>query len=118
MGTKEQVLRLWQMWILVDEAECGEVDFVEFSKHIPKSRTDRQGLAEKVMKLLMGIKRPTVTLSDFLRILWPGSRDEHLKEMKSWLQDFERRRQRVPTPPLLSDEQRDGLEQNFRVYDK
>jgi len=118
MGTKEHVLRLWSMWIEVDEAECGEISFVEFCKHIPKTRTDRHGLAEKVMKLLTAIKRPSVTLSDFLRIMWPGSRDEHLKQMKSWLQDFERRRLRVPTPPLLSDDQRDGLAENFRVYDK
>ena len=37
-----------------------------------------------------------VTLSDCFRILSPGARDEHMKEMKSWLQDHERMRHRVP----------------------
>lgn len=130
IGTKEQVLKLWSLWVAVDEEETGEIDFVEFCKYVPKAGhipkgdifrkgdKDRQGLGDKIMKFLSSWKRPVVTLSDCFRILWPGARDEHMKEMKSWLQDHERMRHRVPTPPLLSNDQQEGLSENFRAYDR
>jgi len=65
-------------------------------------------------------KKSSIVLQDLMRLVWPCAKLNALQEMTSWCQGMvdSARNTRVSTPPVLDQDEFDGLCSVFRHYDE
>jgi Ca2+-binding EF-hand superfamily protein len=144
-GSRAQVQSLYAFWRKLDSDRSGCVDIKEFKEFVDAALKDitdghsrvRGGfsmqafkdgspeenarfatqITDRVGQVLLG-KKATFVIEDVMRIIWPCSRTQDLKSMKSWFNECELTTWRTKTPPLLPKDQFDALASVFHFFDK
>jgi len=67
--------------------------------------------------LLIG-KKSSFALEDMMRVIWPSAQPGDIKEMRRWCKEFSRSvdMKRIKAPPVLPDEEYEGLMAVFRYF--
>lgn len=141
-GTKEQVKMLHALWDKLDLETTGFVDVQDFRAFVDRTLSEVKGdrrkdggfqlaltsngqteelskrLCDRVANVLMSKK--SFILEDMMRIIWPCSGVEHLKQMKAWCDEISQSstKWRVSTPKVLPTDQLEAIQAVFHFYDK
>lgn len=113
-GEYSKVIKLWKVWQVLDDDHSGRVDISEFRAYAEK--IGQKKLGEKAMGALLG-KKSSFSLEDMMRLIWPCAQAPDLGKMNKWIKEYVASMRRVPTPPVLSQSEYEGLIENFRFFD-
>lgn len=123
IGTKEEITKLHQIWVKMDEDGSGDVEFDEFLSFFSKSKSDRL-LGMRCVNYLVGNatdgdedKATGCTIEDMLQLMWLKATKEDIDQMMNWFTESQFEMERVPTPPLLTKKKRREIIENFPFHD-
>lgn len=114
MGTREQVVKLHELWGKLDTDESGRVDVAEFKAYLqhPSISNSQRRWGERIV--LMFLIRGSFSLEDLMRTIWPASTDADLKCMLAFIEDHAiAQLGHLPAPPVLPLEERQALVKTF-----
>lgn len=117
IGTKQSVLRVFKFWLMLDSNRSGRVDLRELSEfvHQPGAPQAQRTAGDKVIGLLVNRASKSFGLEDIMRIAWPTSSMDQLKQMDRWVVEYLATESLLVTdPPVLGEDERDALTRNFR----
>lgn len=114
-GSKEEVVRLWQVWCMIDQDRGGSIDISELRKFA--ANQGQQKVVDKIAGHLL-TRKTIITVEDFMRIVWPCASLKEIKTMRGWIEEYDRSIKRVKTPPLLPQEEYEALLENFKWFDR
>ncbi|CAK9014991.1 unnamed protein product, partial [Durusdinium trenchii] len=79
-----------------------------------------QKLCERLTAALSAARKPSFSLEDMMRIIWPCSSSADLAQMSAWCEEINNTRDKwqVTPPPVLPAEAKDALQAVFDYFDK
>jgi Ca2+-binding EF-hand superfamily protein len=130
VGTREEVEVLFSMWAELDRDRSGRVDYRELERFINvhvKGKVQKVGpaadfahaLLVKIERLLLQ-KKNSVAIEDFMRLIWPASEAQEIRQMKFWCRELAAQASqatKIRPPTVLPKEDLDALCAIFRRMD-
>lgn len=121
LGSKEQIMQLYQLWVSLDADMSGSANLYDFHKYLFDTVTNpRRQHGLKVTSFLNDHGKQTFVVQDLMRIIWPRCTLIDLAEMRKsfWEEHLKAQRAEVPAPEVLPEEEREALNRIFSLIDK
>lgn len=119
IGTKEEVAKLHNIWVQMDEDGSGDVEFQEFLSFFSRSKADRL-LGMRCVKFLVGNggdgseeKATGCKIEDMMQLMWLKATQPDIDLMMRWFHESQYEMDRVQKPPLLPKKKRREILENF-----